>query len=61
MIEIADNVEKENRILFPLMSNGEVFGIVKLSIDKQFLSEDLFSVLNISFRSLFFSFISFQG
>ena len=57
--DISQNVEKENRLIFPLMANGDVFGIAKFTIDKQFLSQDLFAVLKISFRLLSGAFINY--
>ena len=59
LIEITENIEKENSLIFPLMANGDVFGIVKLNIEKQFITKDLFSVLNISFRLLSGAFINY--
>ena len=57
--EMAENVEEINRIAFPLVANGEVFGLVKIRVNKNFISENLFSILKISFSMLSGAFINY--
>lgn len=39
---------ENNTIIYPLISNNEVFGLMKITSEKQDLNKDLFSLLNIS-------------
>lgn len=47
-IKIKENVDEENSIFFPLISNGEVFGILKLNTKKNDYTKEYFSVLKIA-------------
>ena len=47
-IKIKENVDEESSIFFPLISNGEVFGILKLNTQKNDYTKEYFSVLKIA-------------
>lgn len=59
-IEIKENVfidieqikEERNSIIFPLLTNGDVFGIIKIETAKQKYSDEYISVLNIASKLL---------
>lgn len=50
--ELISQKEAVNKIIYPLVSNGEVFGIIGLTIEESDINNDLFPVLNISSKLL---------
>ncbi len=48
LVDIKDINEKTNVILYPLISNGEVFGLINIQTEQQNFSVQFFEILNIS-------------
>lgn len=53
MIEIYSNIEEENIIYYPLISNNEVFGLIKAVVsDETVITREFFNVINVSSKLL---------
>ncbi|MBE7704513.1 MAG: GGDEF domain-containing protein [Cyanobacteria bacterium SIG29] len=46
--EINENLEDENHIIYPMTSNGDVFGLIKIKIEKQNYTRTFFEITNIA-------------
>ena len=44
--------EEENHVIFPLISNGDVFGLLKIETNKKDFDKDYISIINISSKLL---------
>ncbi len=48
LVDIQDLLEKTNIILYPLIANGEVFGLINIQTEQQGFSVQFFEILNIA-------------
>ncbi len=48
LFDIEELTEENNTILYPLVANGEVFGLMNISAEKRTFKKNFFNVLNIS-------------
>lgn len=48
IVDIKELLENSNTILYPLIANGEVFGLIKIQTEKQDFNVEFFEILNIS-------------
>ena len=46
IFDIKERLEEKNTILYPLVSNGEVFGLINISTKKQNYDKAFFDILN---------------
>ncbi len=46
LVYIKENILEENNIIYPVVANGEVLGLINLKSSKQEFSKEYFSVLN---------------
>ncbi len=59
IIQIEEIKEETNTILYPLISNGEVFGLIRIITQKENFNKEYFSLLNIASRLISGSIINY--